>query len=71
MRASTAVAVWLWGRDEPAADPDPVGCAVRDAVAAYEVLTAHGFAAPEAVLRVSVRKAACGEAGATALSERR
>jgi hypothetical protein len=57
VRASTAVAVWLWGRDDPAAEPDPVGCAVRDAVAAYEVLAAHGFATPEAVLRVSVRGA--------------
>jgi hypothetical protein len=46
--------VWLWGRDEPAARPDPVECGVRDAVAAYEVLAVHGFAAPEAGLRVSV-----------------
>lgn len=54
MRASTAVAGWLWGRDEPAAGPDPVEWGVRDAVTAYEVLAAHGFAAPEAGLRVSI-----------------
>ncbi|MFI5676381.1 hypothetical protein [Streptomyces cellulosae] len=52
MIASTTVARWMWGRDDESADA--LVCCLRDLLAAYGALAAHGFAVGEHTVRVSV-----------------